>query len=233
MLFRSLLYYLLFLLNLLVFCITFLPLFVMPRSIGLKVLSIWAKLSQKLLFYSCKIDFEVIGRDKIPNQKILIASKHQSAWETINFIHILNETPIMIFKKELLFIPLFGLYALKFGNIAINRKVGSYAIKDMVKKAKKTLRNNRPILIFPEGTRQGILSESSYKRGILALYKNLNIPCVPVALNSGKYWPRNTLKKVPGKITVEFLDPIPPGMADDQFMEILKDQIDTASKKLL
>ena len=99
MLFRSLLYYLLFLLNLLGFCIAFLPLFVMPRSIGLKVLSIWAKLSQKLLFYSCKIDFEVIGRDKIPNQKILIASKHQSAWETINFIHILNETPIMIFKK--------------------------------------------------------------------------------------------------------------------------------------
>ena len=125
------------------------------------------------------------------------------------------------------------MYALKFGNIAINRKVGSYAIKDMIQKAKKTLRNNRPILIFPEGTRQGILSESSYKRGILALYKNLDIPCVPVALNSGKYWPRNTLKKVAGKITVEFLDPIPPGMADDQFMKILKDQIDTASKKLL
>lgn len=233
MLFRSLLYYLLFSLNLLVFCIVFLPLFIMPRSIGIRVLRIWARLSQEILFYSCKIDYEVIGINKIPNQKILIASKHQSTWETINFIHILSQTPIIMFKKELLFIPLFGLYALKFGNIAINRKVGSYAIKDMIKKAKKTLQNNRPILIFPEGTRQDILSESSYKRGILALYKSLNIPCVPVALNSGKYWPRNTIKKIPGKITVEFLDPIPPGMADDQFMKILQDQIDTASKKLL
>ena len=230
---RSLLYYLLFSLYFLGFGIVFLPLFIMPKSIGISVMRFWARSSQKLLFYLCKIDFEVIGMDKIPNQKFIIASKHQSAWETINFIHILKEAPIMIFKRELLFIPFFGLYALKFGHIAINRKVGLSSIKSMIKKAKETLDNNRPILIFPEGTRQDILSESTYKRGILALYKSLNIPCVPVALNSGKYWPKNSIKKIPGKITVEFLDQIPPGIDDNEFMRILKEQIDTASKRLI
>ena len=210
-----------------------LPLFMMPRWVGLKILKIWAKVSQKILLYVFSIDYEIIGIENIPKGKVIIASKHQSAWETINFIHILENMPIMILKKELLLIPFFGIYAMKFGNIAIDRRVGVSALKMMVERAKSTMGNNRPILIFPEGTRQDIHSKANYKRGIVYLYKNLGIPCVPVALNSGKYWPRNTIKKNPGKITVEFLKSIEPGLDDGDFMKKLQTSIENSTDKLL
>jgi len=181
----------------------------------------------------CEVDFEVYGQEYIPKERALIASKHQSTWETINFLHILDQPPVMILKKELLFIPFFGQYALKFGNIAINRKAGVSAIKDMVKKAKKSRDQNRSILIFPEGTRSAINSDPEYKRGILALYKNLKIPCVPVALNSGLFWPKNKLMKKPGKISVEFLKPIEPGLEDDEFMRQLQTRIEDTTNILI
>ena len=230
---RGVLYYIIFSLNLLIFSIIFLPLFFLPRSIGLIILSFWAKVSQSILYYLCKVDFEIYGQEFIPKERALIASKHQSTWETINFLHILDKPPIMILKKELLFIPFFGQYALKFGNIPINRKAGISAIKDMVKKAKKSKDRNRSILIFPEGTRSVINSDPEYKRGILALYKNLKIPCVPVALNSGLFWPKNKLRKEPGKILVEFLKPIEPGLGDDDFMVQLETRIEEATNRLV
>ena len=230
---RSLIYYIIFSLNLLIFSIIFLPLFFLPRSMGLLVLTFWARVSQGILFYLCEVDFEVYGQEYIPKKRALIASKHQSTWETINFLHILDQPPVMILKKELLFIPFFGQYALKFGNIAINRKAGVSAIKDMVKKAKKSRDQNRSILIFPEGTRSAINSDPEYKRGILALYKNLKIPCVPVALNSGLFWPKNKLMKKPGKISVEFLKPIEPGLEDDEFMRQLQTRIEDTTNILI
>ena len=230
---RALIYYIVFSLNLLIFSIIFLPLFFLPRSMGLLVLTFWARVSQSILFYLCEVDFEVYGREYIPKERALIASKHQSTWETINFLHILDQPPVMILKKELLFIPFFGQYALKFGNIAINRKAGVSAIKDMVKKAKKSRDQNRSILIFPEGTRSAINSDPEYKRGILALYKNLKIPCVPVALNSGLFWPKNKFMKNPGKISVEFLKPIEPGLSDDDFMRQLQTRIEDTTDVLI
>ena len=230
---RSLIYYIIFSLNFLIFSIIFLPLFFLPRSMGLLVLTFWARVSQSILFYLCEVDFEVYGQEYIPKKRALIASKHQSTWETINFLHILDQPPVMILKKELLFIPFFGQYALKFGNIAINRKAGVSAIKDMVKKAKKSRDQNRSILIFPEGTRSAINSDPEYKRGILALYKNLKIPCVPVALNSGLFWPKNKLMKKPGKISVEFLKPIEPGLEDDEFMRQLQTRIEDTTNILI
>lgn len=226
-------YYIIFSLNLLIFSIIFLPLFFLPRSIGLMILRFWARVSQSILYYLCEIDFEIYGEEFIPKGKALIASKHQSTWETINFLHILDQPPIMILKKELLFIPFFGQYAIKFGNIAINRKAGISAIKDMVRKARKSKDQNRSILIFPEGTRSAINSDPEYKRGILALYKNLEIPCVPVALNSGLFWPKDKLKKQPGKILVEFLSPIQPGLSDDDFMRLLQTRIEDATNRLI
>ena len=230
---RSSIYYIIFSLNLLIFSIIFLPLFFLPRSMGLLVLTFWARVSQSILFYLCEVDFEVYGQEYIPKERALIASKHQSTWETINFLHILDQPPVMILKKELLFIPFFGQYALKFGNIAINRKAGVSAIKDMVKKAKKSRDQNRSILIFPEGTRSAINSDPEYKRGILALYKNLKIPCVPVALNSGLFWPKNKFMKNPGKISVEFLKPIEPGLSDDDFMRQLQTRIEDTTDVLI
>lgn len=229
---RSIIYYFLFILNLVLFCLACLPLFVLSQRIGLRLLKIWAKSSQYILFSICKIDFEVRGIKNIPINKALIASKHQSTWETINYLHIL-EDPIMILKKELVLIPFFGLYALKFGNIAINRSSGSKAIKELIQKTKKTKKNKRPIIIFPEGTRKIPLNATAYKRGVFALYKNLNIPCVPVALNSGIYWPKNKLKKIPGKIIIEFLEPINPGLESSKFMSELENRIENATTELI
>jgi 1-acyl-sn-glycerol-3-phosphate acyltransferase len=232
MLIRSIIYYFVFTINLVLFCLICLPLFVLPQRIGLKLLKIWAKSSQDILLYICKIDFEVRGAKNIANHKVLIASKHQSTWETINYLHIL-EDPIMILKKELILIPFFGLYALKFGNIAIKRSSGSKALKELIQKTKKTKNNKRPIIIFPEGTRQKPSNPKDYKRGVFALYKNLNIPCVPVALNSGVYWPKNKLKKIPGRIIIEFLDPIDPGLSSSIFMSELENRIENATNKLI
>ena len=94
----------------LIYYIIFLPLFFLPRSMGLLVLTFWARVSQSILFYLCEVDFEVYGQEYIPKERALIASKHQSTWETINFLHILDQPPVMILKKELLFIPFFGQY---------------------------------------------------------------------------------------------------------------------------
>ena len=104
---------------------------------------------------------------------------------------------------------------------------------NICKKAKKSKDQKRSILIFPEGTRSVINSDPEYKRGILALYKNLKIPCVPVALNSGLFWPKNKLKKKPGKILVEFLKPIEPGLGDDDFMVQLETRIEEATNRLV
>jgi 1-acyl-sn-glycerol-3-phosphate acyltransferase len=232
MLIRSIIYYFLFIVNLVLFCIICLPLFILPQKTGLKLLKLWAKSSQYILLYTCKIDFEVRGKENIPNHKALIASKHQSTWETINYLHIL-EDPIMILKKELILIPFFGLYAIKFGNIAIKRSSGSKALKELIQRTKRIKKNKRPIIIFPEGTRQKPSNAADYKRGVFALYKNLNIPCIPVALNSGIYWPKNQLRKIPGKIIIEFLDPIDPGLTSSKFMSELESRIENATKKLV
>ncbi|MGD9768351.1 MAG: lysophospholipid acyltransferase family protein, partial [Pseudolabrys sp.] len=127
----------------------------------------------------------------------------------------------------------FGWYTWKAGMIAVNRGRGSHALAAMNASARKELARNRQIIIFPEGTRRAPGAEPRYKYGVAHLYAGLNTPCLPVALNSGLFWPRRSFRRYPGTIRVEILDPIPPGLGRDAFFERMQEQIETATARLI
>lgn len=174
---------------------------------------------------------EVRGRENLPENPILIASKHQSAWETFTFPAILKD-PALIMKEELMAIPLYGWFSKKFEMIPIRRERASLALKAMLEEAVKRKNQNREIIIFPEGTRKRPGDAPEYKPGVIKLYESLNIPCVPVALNSGIFWPKNQNKRYKGTIIIEFLPAIPPGMERKNFLKTLETTIETKCEQL-
>jgi len=177
--------------------------------------------------------FRVLGRENLPPKgAYIVASKHQSAWETFK-MHVLLHDPAVVLKRELLRIPLVGWYMNLSGSIPIDRGSPAKAIRKMTAGARKAAAEGRPIVIFPEGTRAAVGQTRPYKSGIAALYQELNVPIVPLALNSGLLWPRNSFIKKRGTITVEFLPPIPPGLPRDEMMRRLREALETATNKLL
>ena len=158
-------------------------------------------------------------------EKFFIASAHQSMFETFVFQAPLN-FPIFILKKELLKIPLFGWYLRKIGSIEIIRETTTKDNLNFFDKIKKTLKkNNRPLLIFPQGTRVRFDERTPFKKGVARIYDSLKLPCIPVALNSGKIWPKNSFIKYPGDIHVSFLKPIYPGLEKKKFLSDLQEKI--------
>ena len=158
-------------------------------------------------------------------EKFFIASAHQSMFETFVFQAPLN-FPIFILKKELLKIPLFGWYLRKIGSIEITRETTTKDNLNFFNKIKKTLqKNNRPLLIFPQGTRVKFNEKPPFKKGVARIYDSLKLPCVPVALNSGKIWPKNSFIKYAGDIHVSFLEPIYPGLEKNTFLNTLQEKI--------
>ena len=176
------------------------------------------------IFLNTKVEFR--GRENIPKtEKYFVASAHQSMFETFALQSILNY-PVFILKKELLKIPLFGLYLKKIKSIEIVRDTTTRdnlsffdKVADIVK------RENRPLLIFPQGTRIKVDDKVPFKKGAGRIYEALNISCIPVALNSGKVWPKKGIIKYPGEIIVSFLEPIKPGLNRDQFIKDLETKI--------
>src|SRR5258708_9212675 len=136
-------------------------------------------------------------------------------------------------KRELMWIAFFGWYGWKAGMIAIDRSKGSQALAEMNARARRELARNRPIIIFPEGTRRPSGAEPRYKYGVARLYSELGVACVPIALNSGLFWPRRSMRRYPGTILVEVLDPIPPGLGQEAFFERLQGDIEAATARLL
>jgi 1-acyl-sn-glycerol-3-phosphate acyltransferase len=182
------------------------------------------------------IRLEVRGRENIPGgaaapRGSIVASKHQSAFDTLVY-HLLLDDPAVVLKKELLSIPVYGWYCRKTAMIAVDRKGGAAALKRMMAAARAAVARGRPILIFPEGTRTAPGVETSYQPGVAGLYKGLAVPVVPVALNSGLFWPRRSLRMCPGALVVEFLEPIPPGLPRGEFMERLHGSIESAARRL-
>ncbi len=155
---------------------------------------------------------------KIPSGPLLVAAKHQSLWETFALITLFRD-PAYIMKRELMWIPFFGWYTWKAGMITVNRGRGSQALAAMNASARTELARGRQIIIFPEGTRRAPGAEPRYKYGVAHLYADMNVACLPVALNSGLFWPRRSFRRYPGTIRVEILDPIPPGLGKDAFFE--------------
>jgi 1-acyl-sn-glycerol-3-phosphate acyltransferase len=162
----------------------------------------------------------------------LVASKHQSAWDTIALVTLFPD-PAMVLKAELLKIPLYGWFCRKFEMIPVERSAGAAALRRMLKAAKTAAAAGRQIVIFPEGTRRAPGAEPDYKPGIVPLYETLGLACVPIALNSGLYWPRRAFRRYPGTIIVEVLEPIPPGLPRSAFRELLEQRIEEATARLV
>ena len=212
--------------------VLFIPFFIIPTTTVQKVGTGWAVVCLWLARIFCGITYEIRGREYMQPQAVIYASKHQSAWDTIIF-HALFSRLSYVLKKELLRLPFWGWYLWRMKMVAIDRTAGASSIKQLTRDGKAVLAAGRPIVIFPEGTRTAPGAAPAYHPGVIALYNNLGVPVVPVALNSGVYWGKNAFFKTPGKIIIEFLPPIPPGLPKQEFMKRLQHDIENASQKLL
>ncbi len=152
---------------------------------------------------------------------ILFVSRHHSAWETMAYITLLTSKPTLRFvlKKELLSLPFFGWYLRRVGMIALNRRRGGEALRLLKTHVKKTIQNGHDIVIYPEGTRTDVGSPLILQRGVLVAYEAAGVPVIPITLDSGRFWPKNSLKKHPGTITVRLHDIIPAGLPREVFWE--------------
>jgi 1-acyl-sn-glycerol-3-phosphate acyltransferase len=230
--FRSVVFNILFYLNLLVQLTWAIPTLVMPRWGILGIVRFWARSNIWLLRVICGIEVEFRGLEKIPPGPLIVSSKHQSLWETFALLPLLSD-PAFIMKRELMWIPFFGWYAWKAAMISVDRRKGSQALADMNASARAELARNRQIVIFPEGTRRPPGAEPRYKYGVAHLYAETGVPCLPIALNSGLFWPRRSMRRYPGTIRVEVLDPIPPGLGKDVFFERLQRDVEAATARLV
>jgi 1-acyl-sn-glycerol-3-phosphate acyltransferase len=176
------------------------------------------------LFLNTKVIFHGLENLKKVD-KFFVASAHQSMFETFVLQAPLS-FPIFVLKKELLRIPLFGWYLKKIGSIEIIRETTTKENLNFFDKIKNTVqKHNRPLLIFPQGTRVKFDDRSPFKKGVGRIYDSLKLPCIPVALNSGKIWPKSSFIKYPGNIHISFLEPIKPGLEKSVFLKILEEKI--------
>jgi 1-acyl-sn-glycerol-3-phosphate acyltransferase len=229
---RSVVFNVLFYLNLLVHFIAAIPTLAMPRWGIIAVARFWARTNLWLLRTICGIRVEFRDVEKIPPGPLLVSSKHQSLWETFALLLILPD-PAYIMKRELMWIPFFGWYTWKAGMIPVDRSRGAQARAEMNACARREAQRNRQIIIFPEGTRRPPGAEPKYKYGVVHLYAEMGVPCLPIALNSGLFWPRRSIRRYPGTIRVEVLDPIPPGLGKDEFFERLQGEVEAATARLV
>jgi 1-acyl-sn-glycerol-3-phosphate acyltransferase len=230
--FRSVAFNLAFYLVLFVYLIAALPTLLLPRGALLWMVRNWSFANLAMLRIICGLRCEFRGLEKIPQGAALIASKHQSLWETFALITVLKD-PAYILKRELMWIPFFGWCAWKAGMIPVDRGARSAALTAMTERAKLETAKGREIIIFPEGTRRAPGAEPKYKFGAAFLYDQLGIPCVPVALNSGLFWPRRSFMRYPGTVRVEFLDPIAPGLDRQVFFDKLQAEMEAATARLV
>jgi 1-acyl-sn-glycerol-3-phosphate acyltransferase len=229
---RALLFNLCFYINTIFYMIACLPVLVLPRRLLWRAVNSWVSTNLWFLRVICGITFEFEGVERIPPGPLLVASKHQSTGETYALLPYFAD-PVFVLKRELMWIPVFGWYCLKARMIPVNRGARSAALAAMAKRARREMARRRQIIIFPEGTRRSPDAEPAYKYGVAFLYGELNVPCLPVALNSGLYWPRRSWRMQPGTIRVEFLEPIAPGLHPDAFLTRLQNVLEPATARLV
>jgi 1-acyl-sn-glycerol-3-phosphate acyltransferase len=229
---RSVVFNILFYLNLLAHVITAIPTYALPRRAFMAIARSWGRTTNWLLGAVTNTKVEYRGVEKIPPGALLVASKHQSVWEAAALLPLFDD-PAYIFKRELTWIPIFGWYAWKTDMIPIDRNARGGALAGMIDRVRDELARGRQIIIFPEGTRTGPGAPPAYKQGVTRLYQAANVPCLPIALNSGLFWPRRRFMRYPGTIRLEVLDPIPPGLDPDVFAARLERDIETATARLI
>tara|TARA_X000000368_G_C22844142_1_gene629057 strand:+ start:80 stop:778 length:699 start_codon:yes stop_codon:yes gene_type:complete len=229
---RSILFYLLLGIWTIIMGILFCPCLLLPSKFLFKPVRAWILGIFILLKYICKITHEIQGIDNIPNHSVLIASKHQSAFETFALFYYLSKA-IFIHKKQLFLIPIFGQYLKKINMISINRKGGASAMRLMLKQAKNKLAEGFSIIIFPEGTRKKPGEKSDYRSGFVGLYKEMKTEILPVAVNSGKYWPKDTFIKNPGNIIIKILPLINSNIERKEILKLVESKIENATNKII
>lgn len=209
----------------------YLPLMLGTRRFFWRCCLSWCRSCMGLIRLLLGISYEVRGREHIEGGPFIIASKHQSAWDTLVYNAILLDCAYVV-KRELLWFPFFGWFLWRVGMIGIDRKGGASALKHLVADCKHRLAAGRSVIIFPQGTRTTPGASAPYLPGIAALYTQCNVAVVPAALNSGLFWPRRTFIKYPGRIVVEFQPPIEPGLPRREFAARLEESIETATRKI-
>lgn len=209
-----------------------LPVLLAPPDWMMRCGTFWSAGTLRLAAWCAGLRYEVRGGEHLPPGPVLVAMKHQSAWETFA-VPVIFARPAMVIKRELGFVPFYGWYAMKAGMIAIDRRGGAAALKHMVRAAERARDAGRPIVIFPEGTRTAVGARTPYQPGVIALYRQLGLPLVPVAVNSGLFWGRRRFLRRPGRITVEILPPIAPGGERRRVLAELEARIETATARLV
>jgi 1-acyl-sn-glycerol-3-phosphate acyltransferase len=232
MMLRSLIFLVVFYLNTAIILLLGSPLLFGPRSWAMAGLRFHAITSMWWLKVICGTRLEVRGRERLPDGPALIASKHQSAWDTFGLVPLLRD-PAIVMKEELLRLPVYGWFSRKFEMIPIRREAGPSALRLMARESASRIAQGRDVLIFPEGTRRLPGAPPAYQPGIALLYGELGVPCVPVALNSGVFWPRRSILRRPGTIIVEFQEPIPAGLPRREFVTVLEQRVETATARLV
>ena len=223
---RNYLFSLFFFIGIIFISLIFLPAIFLPKKVvlfGGKIMGYWTSFCLKI-FLSTKII--VKGKENIiHNKKFFIAASHQSMFETF-FLQTIFNSPVFILKKELLMIPIFGWYLKKIGSISIKRnKISKKNLNFFDDISKQVLFSDRPLIIFPQGTRLPPEDRGSFKKGSGRIYHELKIPCQPVAINSGYTWPKKGPKKINTVLTISILKPIEPGLRKEIFLKELENTI--------
>lgn len=233
---RSILFNILFYLNLVALLLVALVTLALPRRAVLKIAELWGRVSMWLLRVICGTRVEFRGLENLPQGRIsgplIIAAKHQSTWEAFALLRLFEDYTFIV-KRELMWIPIFGWCMWKGRMIPVDRGAGSQTLSAMTARAREEIRGGRQLVIFPEGTRRSPGAEPRYKFGVAHLYAEVGVPCIPVALNSGLFWPRRAFLRYPGTIVVEFLPPIPPGLDKDAFFQRLQSDVEAATARLV
>ena len=229
---RSLIFSVLFFTTLGLFCVIGSLLFFMPEKWHVKM---WNNIPMPFLRWAlkivCGLDIEVRGKRNISQNGVIYASKHQSAMETYVLTTIIKKGAFIL-KKELTYIPVFGWAQALYGMINVNRASGGAAMRNLLREARKALAKKRPIIIFPEGTRTKAGTKTEYKSGIYFLVENLKVPVIPVALNTGLFWKKNSFLRHKGKVVIEFLPQMPDNLSKQEFMSELESRIEAKCQEI-
>jgi 1-acyl-sn-glycerol-3-phosphate acyltransferase len=229
---RSLLFNAAFYFLTIVMAVLGLPVLLAPRRWAAAFGRLWAVSVLQLLGWCAGLTHEVRGMANLPAGPAIIAMKHQSAWDTFAVPVVFND-PAIVLKRELMLIPFYGWYLWKAGMIAIDRGARAGALKRMMASGQRVADDQRAIVIFPEGTRTAPGTRQPYQPGVAALYRQLGLPLVPVAVNSGVFWGRRRFAKRAGRITLEILPAIPPGGERRAVMAELEERIEAATARLV
>jgi 1-acyl-sn-glycerol-3-phosphate acyltransferase len=232
LLIRSIVFLLVFYVNTAAFLVFGSWLLFCPRRWAMEGLRLHGLASLWWLRVICRTHLDVRGRERLPFGACLVAAKHQSAWDTFALIPVFRD-PAMVMKAELGLIPFYGWFSHKFKHIFVRRESGPSALRAMIRDARDRAGQGREVVIFPEGTRRPPGADPDYKPGFIALYEGLELPCVPLALNSGLFWPRRSILRYPGTIVIEILDPVPPGLPRAQARALIQERIETACARLI